>query len=258
MRKRLREVSDGARHPKEGSPYLRQERVARYRFIDGHKGAYPVKVLCRVMRVSTSAYHAYTSGKSYVLSRAKTALAAQVEDIFYLHRRRYGSRRITAELKARGSPVGRFQVRALMRRRSLRAIASRRFVPHTTDSRHAVAPSPNLLLDEKNAPRKPREVIVGDITYLPLASGKWSYLASWQDKYTKRIVGWAVSERMTDELVTSARGDCDPRRRRHARHDRPHGSGQPVRVARLPPAADGNRVPAEHEPPRQLLRQRDG
>jgi transposase InsO family protein len=60
------------------------------------------------------------------------------------------------------------------------------------------------LLDAENTAQEPRAVIVGDITYLPLRSGKWSYMASWQDKFTKLVVGWAVSERMTDELVTSA------------------------------------------------------
>lgn len=53
-------------------------------------------------------------------------------------------------------------------------------------------------------PQQPREVIVGDITYLPLQSGRWSYLASWQDKFSKRILGWAVEERMTEELVIKA------------------------------------------------------
>jgi transposase InsO family protein len=46
--------------------------------------------------------------------------------------------------------------------------------------------------------------VVGDITYLPLRSGKWGYLASWQDKFSKRVVGWAVEERMTEELVIKA------------------------------------------------------
>jgi putative transposase len=55
-----------------------------------------------------------------------------------------------------------------------------------------------------NAPRKPREVVVGDITYLPLQTGKWGYLASWQDKFTKRVIGWAVEARMTEELVSKA------------------------------------------------------
>jgi transposase InsO family protein len=156
------------------------------------------------MCVSTSAYHAYTSGRSYRLSGAKDALAKQVEAVFYSHRRRYGARRIAAELKAQGSQVGRFQVRSLMRKRKLRAIAPRRYVPQTTASRHTSQPSPNLLLDKKNAPRDAREVIVGDITYLPLATGTWGYLASWQDTFTKRVVGWAVADRMTAELVTSA------------------------------------------------------
>jgi len=57
------------------------------------------------------------------------------------------------------------------------------------------------LLATENAPQQPREVIVGDITYLPMRSGKWGYLTSWQDKFTKRIVGWAVEERMTEALV---------------------------------------------------------
>ncbi len=156
------------------------------------------------MRVSPSAYHAYVSGTSYVLSQAKAALAKQVEAVFYQHRRRYGARRICAELAAQGSSVGRFQVRSLMRRLDLQAIAPRRFRPQTTDSRHTVTPSPNLLLDDKNMAQEPGEVIIGDITYLPMRSGKWSYLATWQDKFTRRIVGWTVSERMTEELVMTA------------------------------------------------------
>ena len=156
------------------------------------------------MRVSLSAYHSYRSGKSYVLSPQKATLAAQVKETFYLHRRRYGARRIAAELKAEGHQAGRRAVRTLMKRQELQAIGPRRFVPRTTDSRHTVAPSPNLLLAAQNAPRGPREVIVGDITYLPLRSGKWGYLASWQDRFTKRVVGWAVEERMTEELVIKA------------------------------------------------------
>jgi transposase InsO family protein len=156
------------------------------------------------MQVSKSAYHAYRSGTSYVLSQTKAALAAQVKAVFYQHRRRYGSRRIRAELLAQDISIGRFQVRSLMRRLALHAIAPRRFRPRTTDSRHSSEVSPNLLLDAGNAAQQPGEVIIGDITYLPLRSGKWSYLASWQDKFTRRILGWAVAASMTEELVTKA------------------------------------------------------
>lgn len=51
---------------------------------------------------------------------------------------------------------------------------------------------------------KPGQVIVGDITYLPMRSGKWSYLATWQETFSKRIVGWSLEERMTEELVIKA------------------------------------------------------
>jgi putative transposase len=156
------------------------------------------------MRVSQSAYHTYRSGKSYVVSTSKVAISEQVTAVFYQHRRRYGARRIVAELKAEGVNVGRCLVRSQMKRLGLRAIAPRSFVPRTTDSRYTAQPSPNLLLATENAPQEPREVIVGDITYLPLQSGKWGYLASWQDKFSKRIVGWAVEARMTEALVIKA------------------------------------------------------
>ncbi len=165
---------------------------------------FPLGLLCRVMRVSKSGYYLYARGKSYVLSVPKARLAEQVKETFYLHRRRYGARRIAAELRAEGNCIGRAAVRTLMRRQNLRAIQPRRFVPRTTDSRHTIEPSPNLLLELENAAQRPRDVIVGDITYLPLQSGKWSYLASWQDQFSKRIVGWAVAERMTDDLVIKA------------------------------------------------------
>jgi len=176
----------------------------RYRFIDEEKASYPLGLLCRVMRVSRSAYHAYQSGDSYVVNATKAALGERVKAVFYRHRRRYGSRRIVAEIKAEGVSVGRFVVRSQMKRLGLRAIQPRSFVPQTTDSRHTAQISPNLLLDEKNVAQPPREVVVGDITYLPLRSGKWGYLASWQDKFTKRIVGWAVEARMTEALVIKA------------------------------------------------------
>jgi transposase InsO family protein len=176
----------------------------RYLFIDAEKASSPLGLLCRVMRVSRSAYHDYQSGNSYVVNALKAALGERVKAVFYRHRRRYGSRRIVAESKAEGVSVGRCVVRSQIKRLGLRAIAPRPFVPRTTDSRHTAQISPNLWLDEQNMARQPREVVVGDITYLPLRAGQWGYLASWQDKFTKRIMGWAVEARMTEALVIKA------------------------------------------------------
>lgn len=128
-------------------------------------------------------------------------MGEQVKEIYWYHRKHYGSRRISAELKEQGTRAGRFVVRRLMREQKLRATQPRSFVPRTTRSDNTKA-SPNLL--KEMSAQRPKTVLVGDITYLPLLGGKWCYLACWQDKFTRRIVGWKVAMRMTDDLVIDA------------------------------------------------------
>lgn len=153
-------------------------------------------MLCRVMKVNRSCYYAYANRRTYRESAARAACAARVKECFWFHRRRYGTRRIAAELK-----IGRSTVRRVMRRENLRAIQPRSFKPQTTDSRHALAVSPNLLPNGEGIPVSQGEMFVGDITYLKLRSGGFCYLACLQDKFTRRIVGWKVAERMTAQLV---------------------------------------------------------
>lgn len=163
--------------------------------------SFPIRLLCRCLKVSISGYYLWASGKSYLKTTRDEQLAARVKQIYWYNRRRYGSRRVTAELKAEGLMVGRCKVRRIMNEHGLRAIRPGRFVPRTTlsDNRRA---SPNLL--KEAFIRHPKLALVGDITYLPLVGGKFCYLASWQDKVSKRIVGWKVSMRMTDDLVADA------------------------------------------------------
>ncbi len=85
---------------------------------------------------------------------------------------------------------------------------SRSFIPRTTDSRHNGPFSPNLLL-ETDFPTLPGRVLVGDITYIPLAGSEWGYLAAWMDLFsplrrTGKIKGWSVADNMGEELVHSA------------------------------------------------------
>jgi putative transposase len=136
--------------------------------------------------------------------RSQDRLAPQVGEIFWRHSRRYGSRRITAELRAQ-TVIGRHRVRRLMREQGLQAIQPRRFVPRTTDSRHGQRMSPNLLLEREVKVDRPRQLIVGDITYLPLQNGEWAYLATWMDLFSRKIVGWQVAGSMTAELAIEAR-----------------------------------------------------
>jgi putative transposase len=148
------------------------------------------------MKVSPSGYYEYLARRGEGKYNKEAKL---VKDCFYENSRRYGSRRIAAKLD-----MGRFLVRRLMREQGLKAIQPRSFVPKTTDSNHNALVSPNLLKEPENQPKAAGMVVVGDITYLRLINGLFCYLAVFQDKFTRRIIGWAVAEHMRAELVTEA------------------------------------------------------
>lgn len=173
----------------------------RYEFIAAHCQQYPIFLLCRVMKVSRSGFYAYLARQRRPPDAGRIGLEQAVKSCFLEHRRRYGSRRVSAELKAQGLRVGRHRVRTVMRRLGLQAIQPKRFVPQTTNSQHQHRVSPNLLMNQETTPQ---QVVVGDITYLPLQQGGWCYLAIWQDSLTKQIIGWAVENSMTDELIIKA------------------------------------------------------
>jgi putative transposase len=139
------------------------------------------------MKVGRSAYYEYRAGRSYQLSEKKEYLAEQVKEAFKDNRRRYGARRLVPELRANGIEIGRYQVRALMKMQGLEAVVPKRYVPKTTTPDNLKA-SPNLLNNDGNGPDGPGKVIIGDITYLPMANGKFCYLGSFQDKFTRRII----------------------------------------------------------------------
>lgn len=180
------------------------KRVTRYEFIDKEKINHSIERLCRALKVSEDAFYAWRRGKTYQLSPPKSELADRVKEVFYLHRRRYGARRVSAELKDQGLAVGRRLAGSLMKAQGLTAIAPKRFVPRTTDSKHDFGFSSNLLREAANEPTAAGLCLVGDITYLPIRGGKFCYLATFQDKFTRRIVGWAVSQTMTAQLVIDA------------------------------------------------------
>lgn len=170
---------------------------------------FPVLVLCQTLEVNRSGYYEWL--KSTPISSVKDTdrlcvkgdNAQQIKDLFSLHRRRYGSRRLVSEMKDRGVKISRDFVRKVLVENQLRPIQPRSFVPRTTDSRHTMGYSPNLLLDRPR-PTGPNQVWVSDITYLPLANGKWLYLAAWVDLWSRKVVGWYLADHMRDELVITA------------------------------------------------------
>jgi putative transposase len=91
-------------------------------------------------------------------------------------------------------PIGRRLAASLMKGQSLRAISPRDFKPRTTDAKHHFGFSPNLLQNLLKEPTAKGEVIVGNIIYLLSRGGRFCYLATFQDKYTRRVVRWQVSD----------------------------------------------------------------
>ncbi|MGH9948089.1 MAG: IS3 family transposase [Pyrinomonadaceae bacterium] len=86
----------------------------------------------------------------------------------------------------------------------MKAIQPCSHLPRTTNSRHTLGNSQNLLLEMKLPPATPLTMIVGDIAYVPLQSGRWCYLDTWTDLFSRRILGWAVRSDMTEELIIEA------------------------------------------------------
>ena len=158
---------------------------------------------CRVLEVSRSGYYAWRSGQTHQLKEASKKMEDKIIDTFREHKRRYGARRITKALQGDGETISRYKAGKVLNKYGLKAIQPRSFVPKTTDSRHAYKISPNLLL-ERAMPQKPNEVWVGDITYIPLAGGKWAYLAVWMDLFSRRIIGWHLDDHMQEALITAA------------------------------------------------------
>jgi transposase InsO family protein len=172
-------------------------------FVDREKAHYPLKMLCRVMSVSISGYYLWRKRLTPPPSLKRRRLAALIRNCYFENRRRYGSRRIKAALQKSGVEVGRAAVRRLMSEQNLKAIQPKSFVPKTTDSKGTLA-APNLLAQIKVEECAIGKIVVGDITYVPLRNGRWCYLAVWQDKVTRRIIGWSLQDSMTAELIISA------------------------------------------------------
>jgi putative transposase len=124
-------------------------------------------------------------------------------DIFWQHKRRYGARRIAVELQAQGRPCGVDRVAKLLKNQGLQAIQPQSYRPKTTDSRHGLGYSPNLL-QRSAPPAQINRVWVADITYLPLKETAFAYLALMLDLCSRRVVGWNLAEQMSETLVVEA------------------------------------------------------
>lgn len=176
----------------------------KYAWMKEHRDQYTIKQLCRVLQVSKSGFYAWR--KRRPSSRAnRTALIHQsVEQVFKESHGIYGSYKIAEELKKdeRLEHACRNTVAKAMRELGLKSRVRKKFTPTTTVNDPTQKPAPNVLGQDFQATR-PNQKWVADITYLPTATG-WVYLAVVLDLYSRKIVGWEISESLATPLVSNA------------------------------------------------------
>jgi transposase InsO family protein len=172
-----------------------------YGLIHAERENIPVARACRALGVSRSGYYKWLHREPSERSIDDVALAAEVKEVFHEHRGRYGAPRVRRALRRRGPRPSKKRVARVMRGLGLRGHTPRRF-RKTTDSRHTKRIAPNLLERDFNV-AAPNEVLAGDITYVATSDG-WLYLAVLLDLYSRRVVGWAMSDRIDTELALAA------------------------------------------------------
>jgi len=168
------------------------------------KGAYSISALCRNLEVSKSGYYDWQQRRATPGPRAQedAALGQDIQEIHQRSRQTYGSPRIMRELRKQGKRHGRNRVSGLMRELGLFGRQKGRYRVQTTDSNHDEPIAPNRLADAPKA-TAPNQIWVADITYIQTREG-WLYLAAVLDLYSRKVVGWAMSERIDTTLALNA------------------------------------------------------
>ncbi len=171
--------------------------------MEHHSGTFRIASMARVLGVSRSGYYAWRGRREHpsARQRRREGLDRQVHQAFTARKGRSGSPGLTRDLRDQGHRYNRKTVAASLRRQGLRAKAAKKFKA-TTNSRHHLPVAPNRLEQDFTAVA-PNQKWVGDITYLWTDEG-WLYLAVLIDLYARRVVGWAMAERMKASLVCDA------------------------------------------------------
>ena len=173
-----------------------------FELIHAERESIPVAQSCRVLEVSRSGYYQWLHAEPSARAIDDAVLEAEVKEVFLEHKGRYGAPRVRRALRRpKGPRPSTKRVARTLRVLGLRAHTPRRFRT-TTDSRHTKRIAPNLLQRNFDA-AAPNQVIAGDITYIATSDG-WLYLAVLLDLYSRRVVGWAMSDRIDTDLALSA------------------------------------------------------
>jgi putative transposase len=173
----------------------------RFQFIEAHREEFDVQIMCDVLDVSRSGYYAWRTRPASQREMADAEFMKEIERVFYDSWQTYGYESIWRVLQDEGTPCGKHRVRRLMRQAGLIVKQTKRY-KQTTEANPDHMPAPNILQGDFEASR-PDAKWCADITYIPTQEG-WLYLAVILDLFSRRIVGWAMNKRMTQQLVCTA------------------------------------------------------
>ena len=172
-----------------------------FAFIDAWKEVWSVEFLCRIMQVTSRGFRAWRSRPMSRRQRDDMVILAHVREQHRLSLQSYGRPRMTEELQELGLKVGHRRIGRLMRENDIKIIRTQKYKA-TTDSNYTFNIAPNLL-DQDFSADGPNQKWAGDISYIWTSEG-WLYLAVILDLYSRRVIGWAVSNRMKRDLAIRA------------------------------------------------------
>lgn len=173
----------------------------RYAFIKEHRGRWAVALMAEVLAVSVSGFYDWLKRPKSRRAKEDEALTAKIIMFHCGSRCTYGSPRIHKDLKADGQRIGRKRVARLMREAGIQGKSKRKF-KCTTNSKHKRPKADNLVKQNFNMPA-PNMLWASDISYIPTLEG-WLYLAVTLDLFSRKVIGWAFSDRLTDDLTLKA------------------------------------------------------
>lgn len=173
----------------------------KYAFITTQRKHHQVNTLCRVLKASRSGFYRWLKSPLSNRKKRDIQLKKEILKIHVEYKQIYGSPRIHATLRYIGQRCGKKRVARLMRELQIRSIIKKKY-KITTNSRHLRPVAPNLLNRQFN-PKRLNETWASDITYIRTNEG-WLYLAVIMDLYSRKIVGWATSDRINDNLIKQA------------------------------------------------------
>ncbi|EAP2318697.1 IS3 family transposase [Salmonella enterica] len=203
LKRQLAERDEELAILQNGRDILREAPEMKYVFIEKHQAEFNIKAMCRVFQVARSGWYVWHQRRHQINRRQRFRLVCDnvVREAFSDAKQRYGAPRLTDELRAQGYQFNVKTVAASLRRQGLRAKASRRFSP-VSYREHGLPVSENLLKQDFYA-SGPNQKWSGDITYLRTDEG-WLYLAVVIDLWSRAVIGWSMSSRMTAQLACDA------------------------------------------------------